>query len=201
MDIKPVTLVGNHVRLAPMSMDYFDQLCSAGLNESLWQFNPMFVRNRDDMHRYIEIALRSRDDGTALPFVTILKFGNKLVGSTRYLNIDRVNRRLEIGSTWIVPEWQNTYVNSETKYLMLAHAFETLGCIRVEFKTDSLNDKSRKALAGIGAKEEGIFRNHMIMPDGRLRHSVYFSIIKSEWPEVKTKLEQRMDWNSGSGPA
>jgi Acetyltransferases, including N-acetylases of ribosomal proteins len=182
-------------------MDYFDQLCSAGLNESLWQFNPVFIRNRDDMHRYIETALKSRDDGTALPFVTILKSSNKLVGSSRYSGIDRVNKRLEIGWTWIVPEFQKTVVNTEAKYLMLKHAFETLGCIRVEFKTDSLNDKSRKALAGIGANEEGIFRNHMIMPDGRLRHSAYFSIIKSEWPEVKTKLEQRMDRNSGSGPA
>jgi RimJ/RimL family protein N-acetyltransferase len=182
-------------------MNHLDQLCNAGLIEGLWQFNPTFVRDRNDIRLYMQTALNLRDDGTALPFVTIEKSNNILVGSTRYLNIDRFNRRLEIGSTWITPEWQKTHVNTEAKYLMLKHAFETLGCFRVEFKTDSLNEKSRKALARIGAKEEGTLRNHMMMPDGRMRHSVYYSIIESEWREVKANLEKRMGRNSGSAVA
>jgi RimJ/RimL family protein N-acetyltransferase len=195
METKPIALEGNRVRLAPMSMDYFEQLCRAGLNESIWRFIPTLIRTREDMRQYVQSALKLRDRGTAVPFVTIEKSANELVGSTRYANTDSVNRRLEIGWTWIIPEWQKTYVNTEAKYLMLKHAFEVLGCIRVEFKTDSLNDKSRKALAGIGAKEEGIFRNHRIMPDGRFRNSVYYSIIESEWPEVKKRLEHRMAGN------
>jgi RimJ/RimL family protein N-acetyltransferase len=114
------------------------------------------------------------------------------VGSTRFANIDRENKHLEIGWTWIGKPWQRTAVNTEAKYLMLRHAFEELGCIRVEFKTDSLNQQSRNALLGIGAKEEGTFRNHMITQDGRYRHSVYFSVIDSEWPEVKRGLEERL---------
>jgi N-acetyltransferase len=199
LDISTVTLEGNRVRLVPLSMNHLDQLCNAGLIEDLWRFNPAFVRDRNDMRIYMQTALKLRDDGIALPFVTIEKSNNMLVGSTRYLNIDRFNRRLEIGSTWITPEWQKTHVNTEAKYLMLKHAFETLGCIRVEFKTDSLNEKSRKALSRIGAKEEGTLRNHiMMMPDGRMRHSVYYSIIDSEWRGVKANLEKRMAQNSGS---
>ena len=180
-------------------MDHLERLCEIGLDESLWLFNPVFVRTRDDMRRYVQTALKLQEEGTALPFVTIEKSKQKLVGSTRYGTIDLINKRLEIGWTWIAPEWQRTYVNTEAKYLMLRHAFETLGCNRVEFKTDSLNEKSRMALAGIGAKEEGVFRNHMVMPGGRLRHSVYFSVIDSEWPEVKLKLEQRLERNAGPG--
>jgi RimJ/RimL family protein N-acetyltransferase len=115
------------------------------------------------------------------------------VGSTGYLNIDRQHRRLEIGGTWIAPEWQRTACNTEAKLLQLTHAFETLGCNRVEFKTDSLNERSRAALLRIGATEEGTFRNHMVMPDGRLRHSVYFSVIESEWPRVRVRLEALLE--------
>ena len=163
-----------------MAEDHFEQMCDAGLNENLWRFIPMMVRNREDMRQYILTALKWKNEGTALPFVTFEKSNNILVGSTRYANIDVVHKGLEIGWTWIVPEWQRTYVNTEAKYLMLTHAFENMGCNRVEFKTDSLNEKSRKAIAALGAKEEGLFRNHMIMPDGRVRHTVYYSIIKSE---------------------
>jgi RimJ/RimL family protein N-acetyltransferase len=122
-------------------------------------------------------------------FVTVAKAIGRVVGSTSYLNIDRQHRRVEIGGTWTTPAWQRSAINTEAKYLQLRHAFETLGCIRVEFKTDALNSKSRQALARIGATEEGTFRNHMIMPDGRIRHSVYFSITDDEWPRVKAHLE------------
>jgi RimJ/RimL family protein N-acetyltransferase len=173
-------------------MEYLDQLCDAGLDERLWQVTTTVIRNREDMRQYLEEALDLQSAGTALSFVIIEKSTMRAVGSTRYANVAKPHRRLEIGWTWITPHWQRTYVNTEAKYLLLRHAFETLGCIRVEFKTDSRNEQSRKALAGIGATEEGTMRNHMIVPGGRIRHSVYFSIIDSEWPEVKKRLEERL---------
>ncbi|MBP1601939.1 MAG: Acetyltransferase, family, partial [Acidobacteria bacterium] len=120
-----------------------------------------------------------------------------VVGSTRFANIDRANRRVEIGWTWVSPPWQRSFVNTEAKYLMLKHAFEVMRCIRVEFKTDSLNQRSRAALLRLGAKEEGTLRNHMITSTGRYRHSVYFSIIDSEWPDVKRSIELEQGWSGG----
>ena len=196
MDLQPVELEGNNVRLVPMSMDYFDQLCEAGLHEQLWRVTTTVIRNREDMRAYIAEALDTQAVGTALPFVIVEKSTMRVVGSTRYGNIATAHKRLEIGWTWITPRWQRTYVNTETKFLLLKHAFETLGCIRVEFKTDSLNEQSRKALAGIGAKKEGTLRNHMIVPGGRKRHSVYFSITDSEWPGVKRGLVERLGRHS-----
>ena len=160
-----------------------------GLDEELWRWIPQPVRTPEEMRAYIETALRWQAEGTALPFATIGKAAGLAIGSTRFGNIDRANRRAEIGWTWLGLKWQRTAANSEAKYLMLRHAFETLGCVRVEFKTDSLNERSRAALLRIGAKEEGILRNHMITSSGRLRHSVYYSIIGSEWPAVKAHLE------------
>ena len=145
------------------------------------------------MKNYLSTALQWQSEGAAIPFAIIEKESGKAIGSTRYGNIDNVNRRLEIGWTWISRTWQRTAVNTETKYLLLKHAFETLKCIRVEFKTDSRNEQSRKALLRIGAKEEGVFRNHMITPSGRLRHSVYYSIIDSEWNDVKKRLEEKLN--------
>ena len=140
------------------------------------------------MQRYIETALEWREAGTALPFATMLQPDGTVIGSSRFANIDRPNRRLEIGWTWIGRPWQRTPANTEAKYLMLRHAFEVLGCIRVEFKTDVLNTTSRNALLRIGAREEGIFRRHMITETGRVRDSIYFSIIEAEWPAVKAGL-------------
>jgi RimJ/RimL family protein N-acetyltransferase len=151
------------------------------------------VRTADDMAAYVELALKEQANGMSLPFAQIEKATGRLIGSTRYMNIDRVHHRVEIGCTWIGREWQRTAANTEAKYLLLRHAFETLGCMRVELKTDSLNDKSRAAILRIGAKEEGIFRNHMITSTGRIRHTVYFSVIDSEWPEVKSRLERKLN--------
>ncbi|MGA2622746.1 MAG: GNAT family protein [Bacteroidota bacterium] len=198
MNIIPVTLEGTYVRLEPLSPAHHAQLCDAGLGEDWWEFTTSVMRLPDDMRRYVETALQWQAQGTALPFAIIEKNSGTAVGSTRFANIDKSNRRLEIGWTWIGKQWQRTSVNTETKYLMLGHAFETLGCIRVEFKTDSLNQKSRTALLRIGAKEEGIFRNHMITPSGRIRHSVYFSIVDSEWRDVKARLEKLMRSRCGS---
>jgi RimJ/RimL family protein N-acetyltransferase len=192
MKIEPVTLEGRHVRLEPLSLDHHDALCEVGLDEEIWRLSPTPVATRDDMRAYIEEALAGQARGSYLPFATIDKSSSKVVGSTRFGNIDLENRRVEIGWTWIAPAWQRTAVNTEAKYLMLRHAFETLGCMRVEFKTDSLNDRSRNAILRLGAKEEGTFRNHMTTSSGRIRHSVYFSIIDSEWPAVRRDLEEKL---------
>ncbi len=192
MNIQQVTLEGHYVRLELLSHSHVEQLCEIGLDEELWKWTTTVMKNSENMKQYLDTAMKWRTEGTALPFAIIEKSSNKAIGSTRYANIDKANRRLEIGWTWIGRKWQRTFMNTETKYLLLTHAFETLGCIRVEFKTDSLNEQSRKALLRIGAKEEGIFRNHMITPSGRFRHSVYYSIIDSEWNEVKKHLEEKL---------
>lgn len=192
MIVEPLMLEGRHVRLEPLSLEHHARLCEVGLDETIWRWYPAPVRTSEEMWTYIETALEEQTRGASLPFVTIERASGQLVGSTRYGNIDRTNRRLEIGWTWINPQWQRTRINTEAKYLMLRHAFENLGCLRVEFKTDSLNEGSRRALLRIGAKEEGTFRNHMITVSGRIRHSVYFSIIDSEWPEAKGGLEEKL---------
>lgn len=192
LDVRPVTLEGQNVRLEPLSLDHHAGLCEVGLAEELWRWIPYAVRTPEEMREYIAAAQRAQAEGSALPFATVEKATGQIIGSTRYMNIDRANRRVEIGSTWLGLAWQRTAANTETKYLMLRHAFETLGCMRVELKTDSLNQRSRNAILRIGAKEEGTLRNHMITYTGRIRHTVYFSIIDSEWPEVKARLEEKL---------
>jgi RimJ/RimL family protein N-acetyltransferase len=192
MKIRPVTLEGNYVRLEPLGLEHHAALCEVGLDQELWKITMTLIRTSDEMKQYILTALSEQREARSLPFAIIEKQSGKAIGSTRYGNIDVINKRVEIGWTWIARKWQRTAVNTETKYLLLTYAFETLGCIRVEFKTDSINSKSRNALLRIGAKEEGILRNHMIAPGGRLRHSVYFSIIDSEWPQAKKNLERKL---------
>lgn len=185
-------LEGRTIRLEPLSLEHHAALCAVGLEGDVFRWFPVVVRSADDMRDYIEGALREREAGVSLPFVTVETQGGRPIGSTRYLNIDRAHRRLEIGSTWLSLAWQRTAANTEAKYLMLRHAFEEMGCIRVEFKTDSLNERSRNALLRIGAQEEGTLRNHMVTSSGRYRHSVYFSVIETEWPAVKAALEQKL---------
>jgi len=192
MLVVPVTLEGRNIRLEPLSLEHHAQLCVVGLDEELCRWIPEAVRTPEEMRVYIETALKWQAEGTALPFATIEKATSLPIGSTRFANIDRANRHVEIGWTWLGLKWQRTAANTEAKYLMLQHAFETWRCLRVEFKTDSLNARSRQALLRIGAKEEGIFRNHVITWSGRIRHSVYYSIIDSEWPAVKTRLQQML---------
>lgn len=188
----PVILEGKRVRLEPLTQAHHAQLCEVGLDEELWKLTTTIIRTPEDMKKYIDAAVKDFSDGKALPFAIIEKPSNKAVGSTRFGNIDTTHRRVEIGWTWIARQWQRTFINTEAKYLLLSHAFDALGCMRVEFKTDSTNSRSRNALTRIGAKEEGVFRNHMIVPGGRIRHSVYFSIIDSEWNEVKKDLEKKL---------
>jgi RimJ/RimL family protein N-acetyltransferase len=190
--LQPVTLEGRHVRLEPLSQTHHPALCAIGLDPELWELIPYRVCTPEDMAAYIQIALDAQAKGSALPFATVRTASGQVVGSTRYLNIDPAHQRLEIGGTWIAAPWRRTAVNTEAKFLMLRHAFETLGCIRVELKTDSLNQRSRDAIRRIGATEEGTLRQHMITWSGRLRDSVYFSILDSEWPRVKQDLERKL---------
>ena len=192
MKLEPVTLSGTVVRLEPLTMAHHQGLCEAGLDPEIWRLSTSAVSTPADMRKYIEAATLWQEQGTALPFATVEQSSGRVIGSTRFANIDVTNRRGEIGWTWIARPWQRTAVNTEAKFLMLKHAFESLAFIRVELKTDSLNDRSRQAILRIGAKEEGFFRNHMICDSGRIRHSVYFSIIDSEWPHVRAALEQKL---------
>jgi N-acetyltransferase len=187
--LEPVTLEGESVRLEPLSLDHLDGLVAVGLAPSLWRWTLSLISTPDDMRAYVESALAARAAGTEMPFATIERASDRVVGSTRFLAPEHTHRRLEIGHTWVAPAWQRTAINSEAKLLMLGHAFESLGCNRVEFKTDSLNEQSRRALTRLGALEEGILRNHMISQGGRLRHSAYYSIIAAEWPAVRAGLE------------
>ncbi len=192
MKIKEIILGGKFVSLVPLRLEHLDLLYKVGLDESLWFWTVNVIKNSDDMRRYVETALNEFERKVSLPFVTIEKSGGKIVGSTRFGNIDTKNRKVEIGWTWINPRWQRTFINTEAKLLMLTHAFGTWNCIRVELKTDILNEKSRNAILRIGAKEEGILRQHVITDAGRFRDSVYFSIINSEWREVKANLEKKL---------
>jgi RimJ/RimL family protein N-acetyltransferase len=193
MKVEPVSLEGRHVMLEPLAKTHLAGLAQVGLDEELWRWIPTPVRTTEDMAAYIETALQEEERGVSLPFAILEKATGRPIGSTRYGSIDRAHHRVEIGWTWVARDWQRTAMNTEAKYLLLRHAFEKLGCLRVELKTDSLNEKSRAAILRIGAKEEGIFRNHMITASGRIRHSVYFSIIESEWPAVKARLETKLN--------
>ena len=192
MAIAPVILEGRYVRLEPLTTEHTTGLAEIGLDEDLWRWIPTPVRTLEEMSAYVQTALGEGASGSALPFALIDKLSGRIIGSTRYGNIDRVHHRVEIGWTWVARQWQRSAVNTEMKYLLLRHAFETLKCIRVELKTDSLNERSRAAVLRIGAREEGTFRNHMITASGRIRNTVYFSVLDSEWPDVKTRLEFKL---------
>ncbi len=192
MELGPVTLEGQYVRLEPITLAHIPALWRIGAHAELWRYIPYSIGSEAAMHAYVESELAKQAAGQVVRFVTVARATNELVGATSFMAIDRQHRRLEIGGTWITPAWQRSPINTEAKYLQLRHAFETVGCIRVEFKTDVLNSKSRQALERIGAVQEGIFRKHMVMPGGRLRDSVYFSITCDDWPTVKAQLAARM---------
>jgi N-acetyltransferase len=191
--LDPVTLEGRLVRLEPMSPRHLDGLAQVALDPALWQWTLARPTDRDGLEAWMSAAMANAAAGSELPFVTVERASGRPIGSSRYLNIVPEHLRLEIGWSWVAREWQRTGANREAKLLMLSHAFETLGCNRVEFKTDSLNDASRAALLAIGATFEGIFRNHMVMPGGRLRHSAYYSVVEEEWPAVKSRLGPSVD--------
>jgi RimJ/RimL family protein N-acetyltransferase len=193
MNVVPVTLRGSVVRLEPLSLAHVPALSAVGLEPEIWRWNPALVSTAEEMRAYVEVALEDRRRGVSEPFATVEQATGKVIGSTRYMSIDAKNRRLEIGATWLAPAHQRTGANTEAKLLLLTHAFEELGAIRVELKTDALNEVSRRAIVRIGAIEEGTFRRHMIIPrSGRVRDTVYFSIIDAEWPATKAKLAARL---------
>jgi RimJ/RimL family protein N-acetyltransferase len=190
--LTPTNLSGEAVNLEPLSCSHFGKLCAVGLDEDIWRWMPTGAGTTEQIMAWLEQALDEQGKGSALPWAIVDRSSGQLVGTTRFGNIDMSHRRVEIGWTWIARPWQRTRVNTETKYLLLRHAFESLGCIRVEFKTDALNERSRNALLRIGAREEGTFRQHIITSSGRLRDTVYFSIIDSEWPDAKARLEAKL---------
>lgn len=186
-------LTGRHVRLEPLRADHHAALCDAGQDPSTFRWFPFPVAGDGPMRDFIELALKEQAQGKALPFVIRSLLDDAIVGSTRFGAIEAAHRRAEIGWTWLAPSMQRTPVNTECKRLLLQHGFEVLGYHRIEFKTDSLNAPSRAALARIGAVEEGTFRNHMVVEGGRrLRHTVYFSIVREEWPAVRAALDVRL---------
>jgi RimJ/RimL family protein N-acetyltransferase len=178
--------------MEPLTLRHHEALCVVGLDEALWRWTWAPVRTPEEMRRYIETALGEQDRGVSLPFAIVHQAAGRPVGSTRYGNIALEHRRLEIGWSWVGREWQGTGVNAEAKLLLLAHAFERLGCQRVEFKTNALNTQSRAALTKLGATFEGIFRKHGIQADGTVRDTAWFSITDDEWPRVKAGLEGRL---------
>ena len=192
--VTPLTLKGSIVCLEPIRPEHVESFWNAAKNalDDIFQWIPYRMKTREDFQRLVEKAFAEQEHGESVVFATVERNSGRVIGSTRFMNIDRVNRRVEIGSTWIAPPWHRTAVNTEAKYLMLRHAFEIWQCIRVELKTDGLNQRSRNAILRIGAKEEGTLRRHLITWTGRVRDSVYFSILDTEWPEVKRRLEARM---------
>jgi len=193
MEVKPVTLQGKHVRLEPMTEAHIPALAEIGVGHTFWDFMVYGqINSVDDMRGWVLDILSRAEKGTDLPFVAIHLASGRMAGATRYLNIMPNDRGLEVGGTWYGPEFQRTPVNTECKYLLFRHAFETLGCIRVQLKTDLRNERSQKAIERIGAVKEGVLRNHMILPDGHYRNSVYYSILDSEWLGVKKRLEEML---------
>jgi N-acetyltransferase len=190
MEIDPVTLTGRVVRLEPLSPAHVPELAEAGKDAAIWEHMVYGdLTTEPAMRAWVELMLAWQKRGTDLPFAVIHLGSRRAAGATRYLNIERLHRGLEIGGTWYGVAYQRTAVNTECKYLLLRHAFEDLGCVRVQFKTDLHNVRSQNAIERLGAVKEGVLRNHMIRPDGTLRDSVYYSIIDREWPEVKARLE------------
>ncbi len=186
-------LEGPRVRLRPLQAGDAEALLAAAADGSLWQLTTTVVPSPDSVREWIDTALQGRAAGTMEPFVTVVKDGERVVGSTRMWKIDRLNRRLEIGATWLARAWQRSFVNTEAKYLMLRHAFEQLDCVRVQFTTDESNHASRDAILRLGARYEGLIRHERIMPGGRKRNSLRFSIIDDEWPAVRERLLQRLE--------
>ncbi len=193
MDVKPVTLTGRFVRLEPLSEEHVPGLAAVGMDDEIWKYmlyGP--IRSEEDIRNWVRDMLERASHGTDLPFAVIDLASGCVAGATRYLEIRPEHGGLEIGGTWYGARFRRTHVNTESKYLLLEHAFEDLHCIRVQLKTDSRNERSQRAIERLGAVKEGVLRNHMILPDGYVRHSVYYSILDSEWPSVKVRLREML---------
>lgn len=193
LDPRPVTLEGRHARLEPLELCHADELLAAAQHDELWLYMPIpRPRTRAELVRWIEEALALQRKGEQLPFAVVERAGGRAIGSMRYLDIRRAHRGLEIGWTWITPAFQRSAINTECKRLLLGHAFEELGCLRVQLKTDGRNLRSQAAIERLGAVKEGVLRQHMLLHDGYVRDSVMYSITAGEWPAVKQRLEAKL---------
>lgn len=192
MQVEPVTLEGNFVRLEPLAMRHAESLALVSNEPEIWRYMPSTLLTLPQIEQWIEATLQLQDTGTILPFAIVEKVTNRAIGSTRYHDIILKDRGLEIGWTWLGKNYWRTAINTECKYLLFRHAFEQLNCIRVQLKADGRNQRSRNAIERIGAKFEGILRQHRIMPDGYYRDSAYYSVLDKEWPEVKAALEEKL---------
>ena len=192
--VAPFSLEGTHVRLDPLGPEHAPLLWDIVKDhlDDMFRWIPYRLPSLQDFEGFSRQVLDEQKRGLSIPFASVERSSGKFIGTTRYMNMDLANRKLEIGSTWIAPPWQRTAINTEAKYLMLRHAFETWNCLRVELKTDSMNQRSRRAILRLGAKEEGTLRKHMLTWNGRQRDSVYFSILDTEWPGVKSDLERKV---------
>ena len=189
----PIHLSGEYVRLEPMAEVHIAGLVQVGLDAEIWQHMPYGdIRTADQLGAWVRGVLALAEQGSDIPFVVVHKASGRVAGATRYMDVRRAHRGLEIGGTWYGADYRRTAMNTECKYLLLRHAFGVMNCIRVQFKTDSRNERSQRAIERIGAVREGVLRNHMILPDGTVRHSVVYSIVDSEWPGVKRQLEKML---------
>ncbi len=200
--LEPVVLEGRRVRMEPLALErHWDGLLAVGTDPAVWRWMLNDIRDAAGLRRYVDTALQELADGRALPFATIDGASGRVAGSTRFGSLAPEHRRVEIGWTWLGVEFQRTHVNTEAKYLMLRHAFETVGCVRVEFKANALNEPSRRAMERIGATFEGTLRKHLLRENGIWRDSVYYSILDTEWPGVKARLEAMMERGTAGAPA
>lgn len=192
--VTPITLEGSAVRLDPIRPEHAERFWDVAKDalDDIFQWFPYRIKTAEDFQWFVDKAFAEQEHGESVVFATVESSSGLVIGSTRFMNIDRTNRRVEIGSTWIAPAWRRTAVNTEAKYLMLRHAFEVWQCMRVELKTDALNQRSRNAILRIGAKEEGMFRKHLVTWTGRVRDTVYFSILDTEWPSARERLEVKL---------
>jgi RimJ/RimL family protein N-acetyltransferase len=193
MSLASTILTGQHARLAPLSQDHLNDLQDAASDGRLWELFFTSVPSPENLMTWFKVATEQRDKGLALPFTVFDQIKNKVIGATRYCNIDSTNKRLEIGYTWYAQSYQRSVINTECKLLLLTHAFEMLDCNAVEFRTDWFNQRSQKAIERLGAKRDGVLRSHMILPDGRVRDTVVYSILKHEWAGVKANLEFKLN--------
>jgi RimJ/RimL family protein N-acetyltransferase len=196
MTNKTPVLDGTKLRLEPLTLEHLAGLEKVAFDDRIWRYMTTWVKNPDDLRAWVESALRLEAEGTVMPWVTILKAENCVIGSTRFMDFDQTHQTTELGSTWLAPEFHGAGLNAEAKLLQLTFAFEELGLRRVALKTHHENLQSQTAMRKIGAVEEGTFRNHYLMPDGSQRHSVWFSIIREDWPQVKSRLEMSLNMSS-----
>ena len=193
MNLVPVTLDGRRVRMEPLDLArHWDGLLAIGMEPELWRWTQAIIRRPEDLRAYLDTALQEQAEGRSVPFATIDKSSGRVAGCTRFSSVDHRNRRVEIGWTWVGKPWQRSHINTEAKHLMMSHAFETWGCVRVELKTNVRNDKSRNAMKRIGCVEEGVLRKHAVNDDGVWRDTIFYSVLDTEWPAVKARLEAMM---------